>query len=103
MTPTQSFFAHWYFHFPNLPMAALIYTLAGRYILELLFQKRQDVVILRVFRSVTDPILNTVRLVTPAIVPNGLVIVFAATWLMALRLGWFLTCVAAGMRPSVGV
>ena len=33
MTPSQSFFAHWYFHLPNLAMAALTYTLIGRYIL----------------------------------------------------------------------
>jgi YggT family protein len=102
MTPTQSFFAHWYFHVPNLIMASLIYTLIGRYLLEIVFAKRQDVVILRVFRTVTDPITSLVRFITPRIVPDGLIIVFAIAWLMAGRMFWYLTCVAAGMRINLG-
>jgi YggT family protein len=96
MTPTESFYEHWYFHLPNLALAALLYTLAGRYILELFFQRNQDAVILKVFRSVTDPVLKLVRLVTPGIVPNGLVIIFAVVWLMGLRLFLYLTMLAAG-------
>lgn len=103
MTPTQSFFAHWYFHVPNLLMAAMIYTLIGRYLLELFLARSPNTVILRVFRTVTDPIVRLVRAITPHIVPNGLVVVFAIAWLMAGRMFWFLTCVAAGMRANVGV
>jgi hypothetical protein len=103
MTPTQSFFAHWYFHVPNLVMAALIYTLIGRYLLELIFSKSQDAVILKVFRSVSQPVVGAVRAITPAIAPDGIVVILAILWLMAARMLWFLTCVAAGMRPSIGV
>lgn len=102
MTPTQSFLTHWYFHLPNLALAALMYTLIGRYVLDLLFSRRPDAVIIRVFASVTDPVINLVRLITPAIVPTGLVLVFAIVWLMALRLVWFITCVVLGMRPTIG-
>lgn len=102
MSVQDSFIAHWYFHVPNLIMAAMIYTLAGRWVLELLFARRPDVVILKVFRSVTDPLLRMVRVITPQIVPNGLVIVFTAVWLMALRMFWFVTCVAFGMRLKLG-
>lgn len=105
MTPSDSFLQHWYFHVPNLLMAAMIYTLIGRYVLELVFDtisKNKDAVILRVFRSVTDPFLKLIRLVTPMIVPSGLLVVFGIAWLMAARMGWFLTCVAAGMKPNVG-
>lgn len=102
MSPTQSFLTHWYFHIPNLAMAALMYTLIGRYVLSLFFSKKPDVVILKVFASVTDPVLHLVRAITPAIVPGGLVLVFAIAWLMAARMFWFLTCVAAGMRISGG-
>ncbi|MEZ5851359.1 MAG: hypothetical protein R3D68_11995 [Hyphomicrobiaceae bacterium] len=103
MTPADSLLTHWYFHIPNLMMAALIYTLIGRYLLELFFARtgKDDPVIVRVFRSVTDPFLKLIRLVTPAIVPNGVLIVFAIAWLMAARMAWFLTCVAAGMRANV--
>ncbi len=96
MTPTESFYEHWYFHLPNLVLAALLYTLAGRYILELFFQRNQDAVILKVFRSITDPVLKLVRVVTPGVVPNGLVIIFAVVWLMGLRLFLYLTMLAAG-------
>lgn len=102
MSVADSFLAHWYFHIPNLVMSALIYTLIGRYLLELVFSSRPDVVILHVFRKVTDPVVKIVRVVTPLIAPNGLVVVFAIAWLMAARLFWFLTCVAAGMRLSPG-
>lgn len=103
MTPSEAFITYWYFHIPNLALAALIYTLLGRYLLGLFFRSNSEAVILKVFRSITDPVLNGVRAITPAIVPNGLVMVFAIAWLMAARMFWFLTCVAAGMRPSVGV
>lgn len=102
MTPTQSFLAHWYFHIPNLAMAALMYTIMGRYVLSLLFSDRPDAVIMKVFANVTDPFLKLVRFITPGIVPAGLILVFAIVWLMALRMFWFLTCVAAGMRLSIG-
>lgn len=102
MNLQDSFLAHWYYHLPNLAMAAMIYTLAGRWVLELFFAKRPDAVILQVFRSVTDPLLRLVRLVTPQIVPNGVIIVFAAVWLLTLRMMWFLTCVAFGMRLKIG-
>ena len=101
MTPTQSFLAHWYYHLPNLAMAALMYTLMGRYVLGLFFANRPDAVIMRVFANVTDPVLKLVRLITPAIVPGGLVLVFAIVWLMALRLFWFITCVVMGMRLTI--
>ncbi len=102
MSASESFLAFWYFHIPNLALAALIYTLIGRYLLGLFFGSQSDAVILKVFRSITDPVVNGVRAITPAAVPNGLVLVFAIVWLIGLRMFWFLTCVAAGMRPSMG-
>ncbi|MGE0699886.1 MAG: hypothetical protein AB7O57_12395 [Hyphomicrobiaceae bacterium] len=103
MTPTESFLAHWYFHVPNLAMAALIYTLIGRYVLELLLASRPDAVMLKVVRSITRPVVAIVRFLTPRVVPDGIVVILAICWLMAARMLWFLTCVAAGMRPNIGV
>lgn len=99
MTPTESFFAHWYFHLPNLVMAALIYSLIGRYLLELFFAKKPDAVILKVFRQVTQPVVGAVRAVTPLVVPDGLVVILAIVWLMALRMFLYLTIIAAGVKP----
>lgn len=104
MPADDSFWTYWYFHVPNLILAALIYTIVGYYALAVLFGYfgRKDAVILKVFESVSRPVLATVRFFTPAVVPNGLVAIFAVGWLMALRMFWLLTCVAAGMRPQIG-
>jgi YggT family protein len=102
MSATDSFLQYWWFHLPNLLMAAMIYTLVGRYALELIFASKPDVVILKVFRSVTDPVVNLVRFLTPRIVPDGVVVVFAILWLFALRMFWFLNAVALGMKVGGG-
>ncbi len=102
MDPTESFSTYWWFHIPNLLMAAMIYTLIGRYLLELFFSKKQDAVILKVFRTITDPVVKLVRVITPAIVPSGLVVVASVMWLMAARMFWFLTAVTYGMRIGTG-
>jgi uncharacterized protein YggT (Ycf19 family) len=102
MSPAESFATYWWFHLPNVLLAALMYTLVGRYLLELFFAKKPDAVILKVFRSITDPVVRAVRTVTPNVVPNGLVVVFSVAWLMAARMLWFLTAVAYGMRIGTG-
>jgi hypothetical protein len=100
MTPSQSLFAHWYFHIPNLLMAAMMYTLAGRYVLSLVLN--EDMVIMRVFNSVTNPVLRVVRAITPHIVPGGLLLIFAIVWLFVARIALFLGLALLGIRPSLG-
>ena len=99
MTPSA---ADWLYHGPNLVLAALLYTLLGRYILSLLFRPDSDKVIWRVFAQVTDPVLNAVRGVTPAIVPNGLVLIASIFWLVILRMVWLLIAAMYGFLPKVG-
>jgi YggT family protein len=99
MTPSA---ADWLYHGPNLVLAALLYTLIGRYILSLLFKPDSDKVIWRVFAQVTDPVLGAVRTITPAVVPNGLVMVAAIFWLIILRMLWLLVAAMWGFLPRVG-
>jgi len=101
MSASDNFLTHWYFHLPNLVLAAAIYTLIARWLLGLMFRKRADTTIMRVFATVTDPILDAVGAITPRVVPRGLVVVFAVVWLMALRMGWFLLLVMMGVRFGV--
>jgi hypothetical protein len=56
----------------------------------------------RVFSTVTDPVLSVVGAITPRVVPAGLVVVFAIIWLLVARIVLFLTLVAFGFRPSLG-
>lgn len=80
-TPTQ----FWLFQVPNLILAAAMYTLIGRYVLSLFFRRDSDLVIWRVWRQLTDPMLNATRAITPAVVPAGLVMVLAIFWTVLLR------------------
>lgn len=91
----------WVFHLPNLVLAALIYTLLGRYILSLFFPPDSDKVIWRVFGQITDPILNVVRLATPALVPAPLLNLFAIVWLFLLRFLLFYIVRMLGLLPAV--
>ena len=101
MSASDNFLTHWYFHLPNLLLAAAVYTLIARWLLGLMFRQRADTTIMRVFATVTDPILDAVGAITPRVVPRGLVVVFAVVWLMALRMGWFLLLVMMGVRFGV--
>ncbi len=92
----------WLFHTPNLLLAAALYTLLGRYILSLVFRPDSPLVIWRVFCQITDPILMTARAVTPLVVPNGLVMIFAIIWILILRITWFLLAALNGFLPNSG-
>jgi uncharacterized protein YggT (Ycf19 family) len=93
---------YWLFHGPNFALAALLYTLLGRYILSLFFRPDSDLVIWRVFAQITDPVLNAVRIITPAVVPPGLVMIAAVFWLIIARVLWLLIAAMYGFLPRIG-
>jgi uncharacterized protein YggT (Ycf19 family) len=92
----------WLYQIPNLALAALMYTLIGRFLLSLAFPPDSDKVIWRVFKQITDPVVNAVRFITPQIVPIHLLVLFAALWMLLLRIGLFLGLAAGGLRPTIG-
>lgn len=94
--------AFWLYNGPNMVLAILLYTLLGRYILSLVFRPNSDLVIWRVFCQVTDPVLSAVRVVTPAVVAPGLMMIFAVFWLIMLRIGWLIIAAMYGFLPVVG-
>ncbi len=96
---SQSLF--WLYQIPNLLLAALMYTLMGRILLALFYAEDSDRVIWRVFKQVTDPVVNAVRVVTPLAVPPPVIVAFAVVWLMAVRLLVFFGYAWAGLLPSV--
>lgn len=91
----------WLFVVPNYVLAAAMYTLMGRYLLSLIFKPDSPLVIWRAFVGMTDPILKTVRMVTPGVVPNGLVMVFAIVWVIMLRVVLFLLLLKLGVTPRL--
>lgn len=88
--------AFWLFQVPNLVLAAAMYTLIGRFLLSLVFPPDSDRVIWRVFVQATDPVVKTVGLVTPRIVPPRLLVLLAAVWCFAARVALFFVLGATG-------
>jgi uncharacterized protein YggT (Ycf19 family) len=89
----------WLYQIPNLILAALMYTLLGRFLLSLFYAPGTDKVIWRVFVQITDPALSAVRFITPQVVPLHLLVLFAALWTLLMRIGLFMGFAAAGLRP----
>lgn len=104
MPAADALLEHWYFHVPNLVLAALMYLIAAYFVLMLAFGWTQHAqgAFLRVFHGIVNPVLRMVRVLTPRIVPNGLVPVLAVVWLAALRVLWYWGFLAAGLRPKIG-
>src|SRR5262245_12286096 len=72
----------WLYQIPNLILAALMYTLLGRFLLSLFFPPDSDKVIWRVFTQITNPVVAAVGFITPRIVPLHLLVLFAALWIL---------------------
>lgn len=94
--------SHWYFHLPNYVMAALMYTLLGRFILAMFVSPDWGNYIWRAFVTFTEPVVKVARLITPLAIATPLVVLLAALWLMALRVAFFVLMVRLGLAPGVG-
>ena len=92
----------WYFHLPNYVLAALMYTLIGRFLLSMIAPAGWNNYIMRAFVTVTDPVVGVVRFITPHAIALPLVLVFGALWLMLLRVALFLGLVSHGLGPATG-
>jgi uncharacterized protein YggT (Ycf19 family) len=91
----------WTFQVPNLIIAMAMYSVLARFVLSLFLPMDSDKVIVRVFQQITDPVLKPVRFVTPQIVPERLVYIFAFLWLFALRIGLYVLMRMYGLAPSI--
>ena len=90
--------ANWYFHLPNYVLAAVMYSLLGRFILSIFLPADSTNYIFRAFVRITDPILAPVRVITPAIVPHMVLLLFATLWTLVLRFG-LLVALAGTLAP----
>lgn len=92
----------WLFHIPNIVLAAALYTLIGRFLLSLFFRPQSELVIWRVFCQITNPLLHTIRAVTPALVPDGMLYLFGVIWILILRIALLLIATMYGFLPTAG-
>ena len=98
----NDFWSYWYFHIPNFVLAAIMYTLIGRLLLGLFVAEDWDNYIWRAFKRVTGPTVRAVRAITPAALPQQVVLVFAVLWLMAIRVAFLIILLRLGLAPVVG-
>lgn len=94
--------ANWHFQLPNYLLAAVMYSLLGRFLLSIFLPPDSKNYIYRAFVRITDPVLLPVRFITPAAVPYMILLLFAALWTLVLRFALLaalaptLTSVASG-------
>jgi uncharacterized protein YggT (Ycf19 family) len=96
------FWLYWYFHIPNFVLAALMYTLMGRFVLGLFVPENWDNYIWRAFKTITDPVLRLVRAVTPSILPQPVILIFGVLWILFLRVVLLVILNAVGLSPATG-
>jgi uncharacterized protein YggT (Ycf19 family) len=99
----QFFLDYWYFHIPNYIVAALIYTLLGRFVLGIFVPREWPNYIWQFFCRITDPVLEATSWVTPRFVIDSLLPLVAIFWLFALRFLYWLLLYRAGLAPTIGV
>ena len=99
----NDFWTHWYFHIPNFVLAALVYTLAGRFVLGFFVPENWDNYIWRAFVGLTDPVVRVVRVATPAVAPDRVVLIFSMFWLTLARVALGVGLASMGLMPGTGV
>jgi YggT family protein len=80
---------------PNYLLAALMYTLVGRFILSFLLPPDSKNYIFRAFVRLTNPVLALVRPITPAVVPHLVLLIFAAIWILVLRIVFIVATISS--------
>lgn len=101
MTDVDSQGLFWLYQIPNLALAALMYTLLGRFVLSLFFPPDSEKVIWTVFRQITQPAINAVQLVTPLAVHERVVVLLTVVWVLFVRLVVFVSFAAMGWVPTI--
>jgi uncharacterized protein YggT (Ycf19 family) len=99
MTDIQG--AFWIYQAPNLLISAMMYTIIGRFVLSLVFPTDSDMTIWRVFKQITDPVINAVAAITPINVPERVIYIFAFLWLFAARVMLYIMLRMYGLAPSI--
>jgi uncharacterized protein YggT (Ycf19 family) len=69
-------------------LSALMWTMAGRFLLGLFVPPDWHNYIWRFFRRVTDPVIAVVQRITPSFMIEGLLPLVAIWWLFVVRVGF---------------
>lgn len=92
---------HWYYFVPTYLLAALMWTLLGRFVLGLFVPEDWPNYIWQFFRRTTDPVLALVARITPRFMVEGLMPLVAVFWVAVARILFHLVMYRLGLTPPV--
>jgi YggT family protein len=93
---------YWYFHLPNFVLAALMYTMLGRFLLGLMVDADSPNYIWRFFCRITDPVIGVISIVTPKVTAPAVLWLFAFVWMFWLRVALHYTLLVLNLAPKFG-
>jgi hypothetical protein len=93
---------YWYYHLPNFVLAALMYTMLGRFLLGLMVDTDSPNYIWRFFCRFTDPMLGIIAMVTPKITVPAVLWLFGFVWMFWLRVVLHYTLLVLNLAPKLG-
>ena len=85
MDTATSIATYWYYHLPNFVLAALMYTMLGRFLLGLMVDPDSPNYIWRFFCRFTDPVIGVIAMVTPKVTAPAVLWLFGFVWMFWLR------------------
>jgi hypothetical protein len=93
---------YWYYHLPNFVLAALMYTMLGRFLLGLMVDPDSPNYIWRFFCRFTDPVIGVIAMVTPKVTPPAVLWLFGFVWMFWLRVVLHYTLLVLNLAPKLG-
>lgn len=95
------FLRYWYYLIPTYILAALAWTLIGRFVLGFFVAEDSPNYIMRFFRRLTDPVIRLLAPVTPGFLHPLFIPLYAAFWMFALRVAFHIALVLMGAAPEL--
>lgn len=95
------FWQYWYYNIPNYVLAAMSYTMLGRFLLGFFVPQDWNNYIWRSFIRLTDPVVAVVRHITPLVVAPIWLLILAALWIHLIRIFFTLVMVYLDLVPLV--
>ena len=93
---------YWYYHLPNFVLAALMYTMLGRFLLGLMVDADSPNYIWRFFCRFTDPVIGVIAIVTPKVTAPAVLWLFGFVWMFWLRVVLHYTLLVLDLAPKLG-
>jgi len=93
---------YWYYHLPNFVLAALMYTMLGRFLLGLMVDPDSPNYIWRFFCRFTDPVLGVIAMVTPKVTAPAVLWLFGFVWMFWLRVVLHYGLLVLNLAPKLG-